>query len=266
MNPFGQLLEVLKERTGIHQNGKAGRLLDLEPAVTSNSRENLRTRESWWRKRFASFWDEAYSRGRNAGRQEVLDRLLDALLEIHLVENQSDIAKAFGVTPAAVSHWRKGIACPSKNNIKTLLRGRARLRIVPIAEYHSINPVRRSQNWWIDADKEERASWRAYLTDHAGIYLFYDSSGSVTYIGKTSSDLFVEIEQRLGSAKLRGTHFWRNLKKRSERGNAICQGEVARFLSVYVLYDEDAIHNIEALMIRGLMNDHANRNKGRFKN
>ena len=212
----------------------------------------------------------SYQKGYSAGRQAVIDHLLDAVREVEGVTTQQQIANVFGVkAQATVNHWMNGNAAPTKKNLVRLLQRRARLRITPVAQFQPVNPTRSGAGWWIDADNTlggKREVWRNKLTRKKGIFVFYDSRGSVTYIGQTTKqDFFKEIEQRLRDAKLRGTLFQAGLRKRSEHKNPLCQGEVTRLLSVYQVHDIGSIHNIEALMICALMNNHFNRSTEKFK-
>lgn len=131
------------------------------------------------------------------------------------------------------------------------------ISIETIAEYHPIEPHERGCTWRPSKSATEYKDWKTHLERRKGIYIFYDSTGSVTYIGQTKKCLLTEIDQRL-DAPLRGTRYWWNMKKSSTNSNRLAQGDIARMISVYEIKDEDAIHNIEVIMIRGLMNDHLN--------
>jgi len=212
----------------------------------------------------------SYQKGFAAGRQSVIDRLLAAVCDVEGIATQQQLAKVFGVkSQAAVNHWKNGATAPTKKNLIRLLQRRARLRITPIAQFQPVNPTKKGAGWLVDADNAvggKRETWKNKLTGKKGIFVFYDSRGSVTYIGQTTKqDFFKEIEQRLRDAKLRGTLFQAGLKKCSEHKNPLCQGEVTRLLSVYQVHDAGSIHNIEALMICALMNNHFNRSTEKFK-
>lgn len=266
MNIFDALIDTIKEKADVNTDDQAGRVVELTPAVVAQCRAAPRTRPSWWATRFKGLWDEAYSKGLEAGRQLCVERLMQAVEESHLATTQQEKAKAFGVTQASVNHWLSGNAAPTVRSLKRMLDRRAMIRIQAMAEVEPIDPVNKGGGWWIDADTNKRQSWRTQLTPHYGVYMFLDSSRRVTYVGKADrTNLFLEIEQRLREAKLRGTHFDTALQKRTERSNPLCQGEVARFLSVYRVSDSASIHNLEVLMIRAFMNNHLNRRRERFK-
>ena len=72
---------------------------------------------------------------------------------------------------------------------------------------------------------------------------------SALYVGQTQKSLYVEVEQRL-SAKMRSKPHTAGLKKHPLR-----VGDVARFLSAYEVTGSKAIHDLEALLIRTMVND-----------
>lgn len=90
------------------------------------------------------------------------------------------------------------------------------------------------------------------------IYVFYDSAGRVTYLGKTEKCFWNEIRQRL-KGKINRPYY------SPKRVPDVQQGEVARKLSVYEVRVPAAIHNLEVLMLRAFPNDLANTNVGNFK-
>lgn len=266
MSQFDALIDVVKKKANVQTDADAGRILRLAPAVVSQSRTVPRQRESWWATRFRRLWDEAYSQGMEAGRSQCVQRLLDAVEESHVATTQQEKARAFGVKQATVSYWLAGSAAPTVTSLKKLLNRRAMIRIEQIAELEPIDPIKKRVGWWMDSDSTKRATWQSKLLCKSGIYLYHDSRRRVTYVGKANqTNLFTEIEQRLRDAKIRGTHFDTGLVKRLERGNPMCQGEVARYISIYGVSDRASIHNLEVLLIRAFMNDHLNRNGGNFK-
>lgn len=98
------------------------------------------------------------------------------------------------------------------------------------------------------------------------MYIFYDSIGNATYVGKTNSstnDLFKEIELRLRTATLRGVHYRKGVVKLKKK--KLRQGNVTRLISVYQMHDAESIHNIEALLIRTFMNNLMNLRVENFK-
>lgn len=266
MSQFDALIDVVKEKADVKTDADAGRILRLAPAVVSQSRTAPRQRESWWATRFRRLWDEAYSLGMEAGRSQCVGRLLDAIEESHVATTQQKKARAFGVKQATVNHWLRGRAAPTVTSLQRLLNRRAMIRIEQIAEVEPIDPVKKGKAWWICSDGAERDDWRIELSGKFGVYLYHDSRRRVTYVGKADkTNLFTEIEQRLRIAKLRGTHFDTDLVKRSERSNSMCQGDVARYISIYGVSDRSSIYNLEVLLIRAFMNDHLNRRRENFK-
>ena len=266
MSIFDALITAVKEESSAETDAEAGDILGLKPAVVAQCRREPRARQSWWKARFRRLWEKAYAEGLRDGRHECANKLLTAVEESHVAITQQEKATAFGVAQATVNHWVSGRTTPTVTSLTRLLNRRAMIRIQQVAEIEPIHPVNRGGGWWIDSDKNKRREWRDRLSSRYGLYLFLDSSRSVTYVGKADrTNLFGEIEQRLRDAKLRGTHFDTNLDRRSERSRPMVQGEVARYISVFEVSDNASIYNLEALLIRAFMNDHLNRNRERFK-
>lgn len=97
------------------------------------------------------------------------------------------------------------------------------------------------------------------LKGKSGLYAFFSSAGSLVYFGK-ASDLYVEINQTLKRATpsilFKGT----TKSKHSFR-------EVTKFYSAYHVTrgDEDFRHDVEALILRAVLNDTFNLRVGYFK-
>jgi hypothetical protein len=130
--------------------------------------------------------------------------------------------------------------------------------VEPLTEFWRISPVESGSSYRFDADRDAELELREVLHGHAGIYVFYDSSGRVTYLGKTTVCLWTEAKQRL-KASVNRTFYNPTLTK------GVQQGEVVRYVSAYKVRVPAAIHNIEVLMLRAIPNDSANTNIGKFK-
>lgn len=97
------------------------------------------------------------------------------------------------------------------------------------------------------------------LRGRAGLYAFFSSSGSLVYFGK-ASNLLVEVNQTLRrktpSILFKGTTKTRHAFR-----------EVVAFYSAYAITRGDAAfrHDVEALVLRGVLNDTFNMRVGYFK-
>ena len=129
----------------------------------------------------------------------------------------------------------------------------------PIIEFEEIVPARRRNTWALHGtDARKNRHLRNKLQNRKGLYIFYDSTGKVTYVGKTTRCLWNEVRQRLNAKVNRP--FYRPMRVRG-----VIQGQVARYLSAYEVSPARAIHNLEVLMLRAFPNDLANINIGNFR-
>jgi hypothetical protein len=83
-----------------------------------------------------------------------------------------------------------------------------------------------------------------------GIYAFFDSAGELVYVGKTTKNLFTEIQQRYSGKKI---HFRTLSKKGKPKWNAWTVKDVAQFISAYGV-DKAFVTNVEALLTRLIIN------------
>ena len=110
----------------------------------------------------------------------------------------------------------------------------------------------------MDSDEKDE-KLRKILDRKAGVYLFYDSSGEVLYVGK-ASNLYVEIRQRLnrkiyfrnGGESLTSTESKINKKSDFYLGKITC------YISAYGVLTPQARSNVEAFLIRSFANNHTN--------
>jgi hypothetical protein len=165
---------------------------------------------------------------------------------------------------ATKSQWRKKKRISptifrnalKKMHIQTLDRA-----IVPIAEYHYLN-FDHGKN--VDSlanllnDKRLATQLQA---QQGGIYAFFDSTGELVYVGKTTKNLFTEIQQRYTGKKIR----FRTLSKNgTPKWNAWTVKKVAQFVSAYGV-DKAFVTNVEALLTRLIINMASNIRVEKFK-
>lgn len=186
----------------------------------------------------------------------------EIICETFDVKTQGEVAKILEVHQPQIANWRNGDGPARKSSWKKMLRKllaqHAREVVWPLFEFRSISPIAAGASWRIHRDEAENTAIREALCDHVGLYGFYDSAGRVLYVGKTANNLWVEIRQRLKARVHRHIGL-------PEKQRGVVIGQMATYLSAYAVYQPQAVHNLEALVIRMMVNDHANTNLGHFK-
>jgi hypothetical protein len=157
------------------------------------------------------------------------------------------------IGPATRSQWLKKKQISStifRNALKKVRTQTLEHAISPIAEYH-----------YVDGDHEEnvdsfanRLNNRQLVTQlqrqEGGIYAFFDSTGELVYVGKTTKNLFTEMQQRYKNKKI----FFRTLSSKGKaKWNSWVIEDVAQFVSAYGI-DKAFVTNIEALLTRLIIN------------
>ncbi len=200
------------------------------------------------------------------GKHEIVKRLLTALGNVLGTTTDTELANEIGATAASISQWRKGIASPQRARLERMVKQLLRVRVTPLAEIEPIAPHQPAgQNaWQIDRTAVRRAAIKGRLENKRGFYLYYDSRGCVTYVGQAKSNLFFEIEQRLMQKLRLSTHIRRENDPKLH-AECLVQGDVVRFFSAYQTVTDTAAHNVEAVLIRALYNNHQNRKSARFR-
>jgi len=262
VNLMMAVLETIKKRLNLKRNDAAGKAIGLSNASQYISKPPLTVRG--WTSIINKLWNMAYKRGQWAGRHEMTLELMQAARSVYGIRTQKELASVFGVQQPTIGNWERGKSYPKERPITDLLRHRARLRVEPLAEMKAIVPHKRGKTWTITARSDRHSYWKKRLQRKKGIYIFYDSRGSATYVGQSKVCLFTEIQQRLG-AEVRDPRFYHELIKSGSGQSQLVQGHVTRMLTVYEILDEGAIHNIEALLIRGLANDLMNKHLENFQ-
>jgi transcriptional regulator with XRE-family HTH domain len=211
-------------------------------------------RVNWWR----GIIKKIYNLGYKDGQQDASSKIMNAIITTFGDIPQADLAKSLGMTQPAVSNWLKGSTQPRVSTLNRMLSLYASRLAEPILEFEEIMPIRSGDSWRIHGKKEIEKRIRFEIQNKAGIYVFYDSAGRVTYLGKTEKCFWTEIRQRL-KGKVNRPYYSPN------KASDVVQGQVARKISVYEVRVPAAIHNLEVLMLRAFPNDLANTNIGNFK-
>jgi hypothetical protein len=199
--------------------------------------------------------------------------------------SNKDMAKALDVKIMTVWNYRNGNG--PINNLKSARKvfakvfNLAALKIVtPIYEFHPVTPhVRMKQDgkrfrgnklYLFDRKEETKFAKLRSINDKPtkGIYVFYNSQREVVYVGKTQKGdrrtLLDEMNNQLNRIiTLYGLNGGKTTRLRKID---LKQGEVVRYFSAYHIPFNNAIHNIEALLIRAYANDNTNFQMAQFKN
>ena len=153
-------------------------------------------------------------------------------------------------------------ATPQKESLKKILNlyrdYHAKALIRPLLEFKAIHPQQINRTWNLTTDKDGTEELKKILEGRKGLYVFYDSSGRVIYVGKSVTSLFLEIKQRLKAIVNRPFY------GPTRMANPVV-GTLARFVSAYEVIVPNAIRNLESFLLRSFANDIMNKNSGNFK-
>ncbi len=250
---FQGALRFIKDIYGNLNQSDIAKLLDIQQTQVSLYQRNAPRRVDSWIKIFKRI----YGAGYRDGQKEATKAIMGAIVETFGDFSQADIAKQLKVSQASVSNWINGKSVPRKEIIEKIIAFQVSHLAEPVIEFYQVHPRRSGNSWRVD-DNDKVNEIRSKLTGKIGIYVFYDSSGRVTYLGKTEKDLWREINQRL-NAKVNRPFY------RPKKVEEILQGEVTKYISAYKVSVKEAIHNLEVIMLRAFPNDLANTNVGNFK-
>jgi len=154
---------------------------------------------------------------------------------------------------ATKSQWRR-----KKNISPTILRNalnKMRIQtleraIVPIAEYHYLEDEHGKNVDSLHSRLNDQKLTTQLKDQYGGIYAFFDSAGELIYVGKTTNNLFTEIEARYIGKKIK----FRVISKQGKsKWNASSLKNVAQFMSAYGV-DKAFVTNVEALLTRLIIN------------
>lgn len=124
-----------------------------------------------------------------------------------------------------------------------------------------ISALRHAFEWEVTAVYElVPVAQATTLPKTPGIYCFYDSSGSVTYVGQ-ASDLRQEVSLRLQAKMNFAVRRGPTISKKTRRKHK----DVAEYISAYEVRSPRMRHNLEALLLRAHPNQSHNDKMGNFK-
>jgi len=191
----------------------------------------------------------------------VFSELLGALVEEYGEVSQLLLAKTLKVSQSTVTGWLSG-ATPSRANIRKIVNYfrdyNAATLISAVLEFQAIDPVKSGRSWRLTTAVDDKDLLQECMLHRIGLFIFYDSSGSAIYLGKSDSCVYTEAKKRLGEQSNRPL-------LAPTRSKPPHIGELARYISVYEVSVPAALKNLEAFMLRAFSNNLLNEAAGNFK-
>jgi hypothetical protein len=176
------------------------------------------------------------AKGRQSKNVEFL-QTLHGLME----SNQADFAKACGKKASNMNRYLSGQFQPGKKVLASCVQHLFEWAVQPLME---IQPIPKNLN---------------ELPAQSGLYILYDSAGSIVYVGKAKNFRY-EVRQTLGRRIPVGLRFGPKLNRRKPYLH-----DVAKRVSLYEISSPRLRHNVEAMFLRAVANQTHNSNIGGFK-
>lgn len=175
------------------------------------------------------------------GRKHRNVEFIQLLKEMSNTEKLSEFAKLCETQSSNMSNYLKGRVRPGKRVLERCAENVFGWSVKPLME---IEPLPENLN---------------KLPKKAGVYILYDSLGSVIYVGK-AANFRAEVRQTLGREVEVGFRTAPKLKKEKPP-----MYDIACFLSLYEIKSSTLRHNFEVLLLRTFSNQTHNKNIGKFK-
>jgi hypothetical protein len=175
-------------------------------------------------------------KGRQSKEVEFL-RTLRGLMDLSIVQ----FAKACGKKTANMSVYLAGKQQPGKKVLQSAVQHLFEWAVTPLLE---IEPMPKNPN---------------DLPTTSGLYIMYDSGGSILYVGK-ATNFRAEVRQTLNRRLPEPLRFGPDLKKQ----RPFLRDVVAR-VSLYEIISARLRHNIEVMFLRAIINQTHNSNIGKTK-
>ncbi|ULQ60281.1 hypothetical protein K7I13_02920 [Brucepastera parasyntrophica] len=168
-----------------------------------------------------------------------------------------DYFKATGLNQLTEQNWRNGTTKPQQSKLNDIIKkidgyyaekSKTSIQnvIQTIYNLERIYPEKAEKTVWrIDKQKDgsELKKIKENLSGKIGIYLLYDSSCRLVYVGKTEKqDLYIEITQRLRTKEVK-------LVLGNQKRQSIVLGEIVNYMTCYEVSDKNLIGQLEAILI-----------------
>ncbi len=248
MNLIQIIQKELKEKNGIESQSELAKILDLKPQnLTKYLSDKIPIGDNLSKKLLYNFHEYmiSYEKLTDVNTLEIMDGMIDSVEKL----TDTEKSKIFKLRQSNFSSNK------SKNNGKEKVIQTAIEGFVKYSNKLKINAIYEMREVW--AKKKNGNSYFQGLSDEKmegkhGIYIFYDSSGNVIYVGKAErTDFKSEVNQQCKRViKIYGENLTRNLK--------VQQGTITKRVSLYEVNPIEAIHNVEAILIRAMFNHNTN--------
>ncbi|NIM99400.1 MAG: hypothetical protein GTO24_15420 [candidate division Zixibacteria bacterium] len=254
-NSFRKAILEHLEKSGVKGPRDQAKTLRLDEKVFNDFFvENLTTKEiskKVARKTIDGLTDWVETKGKERARKRIIERFIDALKDVY----KGDFRGATRINAQNEKNWRTGRVKPQMNTFKVIFKKIQEFNESKCAEEkkHLIRPIFRFERIWPgkvgaaawrifkERDGSEREEIRKNLGGKAGVFLLYDSSAKLVYVGQTKKDLYFEICQRLETKKVQ------LVLGRSRR--LVPLGDIAKYMSCYTISEPGLVDDIEALLI-----------------
>ena len=145
-------------------------------------------------------------------------------------------------------------------------REAARLQIHPIVEFFPVDVEYQRVTDFIDTKNPDRKALRTALNQSKGIYAFYNSEMEVIYVGKSKSNLWIEMKKTFNRER---NHYAKFLVAHPHNRYGVTADGLARpirkdkfylsdaafYFSAYAIKDSTLIDLMELMIIRLIPND-----------
>lgn len=165
---------------------------------------------------------------------------MNTLFSISRHSKVSTFAKACGKQTSNMTRYLSGDLEPGDKVVQSSVEHLFGWSVTPLMEMHSMPDLRS-------------------LPTDAGVYVIYDSSGQVLYVGK-ATNFRAEVAQTMKRHIPVGLRFGPYMKKSKSK-----IAKLAAYLSLYEIPSSRSRHNFEALLLRIVSNQTFNSNIGKFK-
>jgi hypothetical protein len=208
------------------------------------------------------------------------EELVTALKAKYEIKTDAALAKHLGLTPAALSVWRRWKVVTPKQILNVLARAeRAAQRelhhhaIRPVVEFFKLEkvPSKQGAKFEIFDASPSHPYLRGLFEElraHHGVYVFFDSRGHAIYAGKARKQkLWKEINlafnrdrkavqavKRVNHPSRKQPYKTNDEKQRQIYLRAVPLHEMAAYISAYSVVDE-MVDSVEAMLVRSFAND-----------
>lgn len=245
-----EVITLLQEEFGLSGQEQVADFLELTQGRVSQ----IKSQSSLSKRTLHTILRAAFNAGKKKERETIREKhntnILDAYKTMHGLTTQGDLAASLGINPNLLAQWKNGYAPIPLASVQKILKNASPLKIAPIVEMKEVDPGKPGGKWYFFHEKTngKREALIKKLEKRKGIYIYLDSCGRPTYVGKADrTPLDREVENRLSQGTKKGRIVYGESLKKSP---SLLQGEITKYISVYDVSPPEAIPLVEALLIR----------------